>query len=533
MANEGDEREFESFVDALTGPLFRTALLLVGDRALAEDVLRLAFTKLYQRWHRVRGLAEPRAYALDVLVDRAWSRRHRWSNEVPLTALDADEPLEQVAAAALAWQGVLALPPRPRVVAVLRFHEDLTELQVAHVLGIAESTVRSSLHPADQTSSVWRDAAQKLAGAAVPPTMDLALVRTGARRVRRRRISLAAGVAIVVGTTTLLVARQGPAPAPPQPPPAIEEAPDPLVGLVDQAVWADSRRLHIGERQYAPAGTAIEQIALLWTGVVYTDGSGDVWLQPPAGRPQQIGDSALTLTLATSDDGVTAAWLERHRGETQLVTVDATALDQELRVSLKEDPLRQDGLRGDHVAAVSAIEYVTADEVVLRVDDARRRVRVDTRTGVSSEVTGAARDALDLTSGVVATAGGSDSPDQLRRTLAFLDRAGRVVARAGPLEAGGVFSQGGVWFLAVEQTSLGHAVRVVDPRTGETKHLTGDSARYPVVSWGYGRTALVHEVHLSDTSAPPNLWVCDARTSVCQRTNVDAGDDGAVVLPNP
>ena len=44
------------------------------------------------------------------------------------------------------WQAVRALPARQRAVLVLRFHEDLTEVEVARLLGLPLGTVKSLAH---------------------------------------------------------------------------------------------------------------------------------------------------------------------------------------------------------------------------------------------------------------------------------------------------------------------------------------------------------------------------------------------------
>ena len=126
--------------------LLRTAYLLVGDWAHAEDVLQTALTKTYLAWRRLGEIEAVEAYARRVLVTTAtsWWRR-RWHGERPTEVMPEragpdriDEQLERQAL----WRHV-ALPPRQRAVLVLRFYEDLTEVETARVLGVTVGTVKS------------------------------------------------------------------------------------------------------------------------------------------------------------------------------------------------------------------------------------------------------------------------------------------------------------------------------------------------------------------------------------------------------
>jgi DNA-directed RNA polymerase specialized sigma24 family protein len=46
------------------------------------------------------------------------------------------------------WEAVRSLPPRQRAVLVLRYQEDLTEVEVARLLGLPVGTVKSASHRA-------------------------------------------------------------------------------------------------------------------------------------------------------------------------------------------------------------------------------------------------------------------------------------------------------------------------------------------------------------------------------------------------
>jgi RNA polymerase sigma-70 factor (sigma-E family) len=140
--------EFDQFVAARWSALARFACLLsAGDRHRAEDVLQEALVKLWFAWPRV-GHQAPEAYLRRVLVRLvARSARRRWWGERPTEQLP-DTPVLDDATAAIDDQGELdaalrTLTPRQRAVVVLRYHQDLSDKQVAEVLGCPVGTVRS------------------------------------------------------------------------------------------------------------------------------------------------------------------------------------------------------------------------------------------------------------------------------------------------------------------------------------------------------------------------------------------------------
>ncbi|MFC4148531.1 SigE family RNA polymerase sigma factor [Micromonospora mangrovi] len=141
------EEEFREFVAARSGALLRTAYLLAGDWATAEDLLQTALTKTYLAWKRLGGIEAIEPYARRVLVNTStsWWRR-RWHGERPTEVLPeragVDEIEQQLDRDAL-WRHLSALPARQRAVLVLRFYEDLSEAQTAALLDISPGTVKS------------------------------------------------------------------------------------------------------------------------------------------------------------------------------------------------------------------------------------------------------------------------------------------------------------------------------------------------------------------------------------------------------
>jgi RNA polymerase sigma-70 factor (sigma-E family) len=125
----------------------RTAYLLAGDWATAEDLLQTALTKTYLAWKRLGEIEAVEPYARRVLVNTAtsWWRR-RWHGERPTEVLPeraAPDQIEERVERDALWRHVQALPARQRAVLVLRFYEDLSEAQTADLLNISTGTVKS------------------------------------------------------------------------------------------------------------------------------------------------------------------------------------------------------------------------------------------------------------------------------------------------------------------------------------------------------------------------------------------------------
>lgn len=151
--------DYVAFVEARQGSLLRAAYLICGDEHLAHDLLQDALIKLASRWERLRDEA-PEAYARRILYRDAISRWRRTRRERLVDHQDPNGPASTVHApdelspwvAGADVRGALALlPPRQRAVIVLRYYEDLSEADIANVLGISRGTVKSQASDAMTT----------------------------------------------------------------------------------------------------------------------------------------------------------------------------------------------------------------------------------------------------------------------------------------------------------------------------------------------------------------------------------------------
>ena len=141
------DEDFAEFVSARWASLYRLAYLLAASHPGAEDLLQTTLEKAYVNWGRISGMEFTEAYVRRMLANGlVSSRRRAWIGERPYEHLPetTEASLElPVVDRSLLWPLVCALPARQRAVIVLRYYEDLSEAQIADVLGCAPGTVKS------------------------------------------------------------------------------------------------------------------------------------------------------------------------------------------------------------------------------------------------------------------------------------------------------------------------------------------------------------------------------------------------------
>lgn len=167
-----DDAEFRDYVAARNAPLLRMAILLTGNRADAEDLVQAALAKTYLNWHRIQDRAALDGYVHRAMVNTqiSWWRRRRLeeypTDEIPEQAVDdctSDSELQDAVRRALD-----RLPRRMRAAVVLRYFDDMSEAEVADVLGVSVGTVKSTVSRA--VAKLRGDAGlQGVFGGLVPP----------------------------------------------------------------------------------------------------------------------------------------------------------------------------------------------------------------------------------------------------------------------------------------------------------------------------------------------------------------------------
>jgi RNA polymerase sigma-70 factor (ECF subfamily) len=136
---------FSDWFRAEYAPVLRVVEVVVGDRAVAQEVTQDAFVEALRRWRRVRGYDRPGAWVRRVAIRKAMRARQRRASEPVLPAaatVGADQADPDL------LDAVRALPAAQRAAVALFYLEDRPVTEVAELMGCSPSTVKVHLHRA-------------------------------------------------------------------------------------------------------------------------------------------------------------------------------------------------------------------------------------------------------------------------------------------------------------------------------------------------------------------------------------------------
>jgi len=158
QARRGDPAAFEALVFAYQSLAFRTAFVIAGDAADAEEAAQDAFVKAHRALGRFHTGEPFRPWLLTIVANEARNRRRARGRRAALTLRAAVEPGangEDPEAAALASErrerllsAVERLSDDDRDVLACRYLLELSEEETAAALGIPRGTVKSRTHRA-------------------------------------------------------------------------------------------------------------------------------------------------------------------------------------------------------------------------------------------------------------------------------------------------------------------------------------------------------------------------------------------------
>ncbi|WP_217354273.1 sigma-70 family RNA polymerase sigma factor [Ruegeria arenilitoris] len=161
--------DFEEIVRCNTAWMVAVAQRILKDRALSEDAVQVAFSKIYRSLDGFEGRSSLRTWMHRFVVNEALMllRKQKRVNEQPLDPLlpefdrngcRVDDPfalsgtsedhLHSRQVRDIMKEKIDELPDQYRIVLVLRDIEEMSTIEVAEALGLSEANVKVRLHRA-------------------------------------------------------------------------------------------------------------------------------------------------------------------------------------------------------------------------------------------------------------------------------------------------------------------------------------------------------------------------------------------------
>ncbi|MGE7021658.1 RNA polymerase sigma factor [Solibacillus cecembensis] len=135
--------------------LYRIAFIYTKDRSAAEEVVQDVFFNYYRKGHQFQGDATLKTYLVKMTINRSYDYLRSWKNKKHIfleilqgTAKGNDQIYVEKELRGEVTAAVLALPVKDREVLLLYYYEEMTVTEIAALLELAVSTVKSRLQRA-------------------------------------------------------------------------------------------------------------------------------------------------------------------------------------------------------------------------------------------------------------------------------------------------------------------------------------------------------------------------------------------------
>ncbi|MEU4692599.1 SigE family RNA polymerase sigma factor [Actinoplanes sp. NPDC023714] len=153
---------FEQFAVARLPNLLRYAVVLTGDRDLAQDVVQEVLARAQVKWRRISGSDSPDAYVRRMVLNeylswrRSWAFRNVHAAGERLAEIDdarggVHDHAQSVVDSDALWNRLATLGRKQRAVLVLRYYEELDDETIGDLLNCSPATVRSQASKALRT----------------------------------------------------------------------------------------------------------------------------------------------------------------------------------------------------------------------------------------------------------------------------------------------------------------------------------------------------------------------------------------------
>lgn len=144
--------KLEHMIDAYGDDVLRYAYLYLGDRGWAEDASQQVFLRVYQNMGDFRGEASIKTWILRITINTCKNIRKSKGYRKVLAECSLDALQSHTVFGnnlnpedTDIWQEILKLPDAHRNVLVLKYYQDYTTEEIAKLLNLTQSAVRSRL----------------------------------------------------------------------------------------------------------------------------------------------------------------------------------------------------------------------------------------------------------------------------------------------------------------------------------------------------------------------------------------------------
>jgi RNA polymerase sigma-70 factor (ECF subfamily) len=157
-AKRGDLEAFETLYEMHKGPIYRTALAIIGDRSAAEEILQETFLRAFKHIHNVReGVSlSPWLYRITVNLAYDYGKAHSRNWQVALdsiiehliapAAASPEHTIEERELYELVYEAIDKLEFKQRATLVLFYLHDFSLNEISEIMDCPVGTVKSRLH---------------------------------------------------------------------------------------------------------------------------------------------------------------------------------------------------------------------------------------------------------------------------------------------------------------------------------------------------------------------------------------------------
>lgn len=144
-AQKGDEKAFEQLVNACYSSLYRTVFQMVPNSADVEEILQETFYRFFLSLKKVRE-TDPLPYLRQIAIRRTYTFLGKRRAEISLDDLPENVPELVIEGRGFDLRDLYGfsskLPPKRRIIFLLREVLGFEDAEISRELGISEVTVR-------------------------------------------------------------------------------------------------------------------------------------------------------------------------------------------------------------------------------------------------------------------------------------------------------------------------------------------------------------------------------------------------------